>query len=78
MCMVSGLGCRKALVIGTRKAVFSTNGLRNKLSHLVEPPFPAFMVHFSATLGSHSPRALVERLLIGGMVTFMVTLLRIA
>ena len=80
MCMVSGLGCGKALV-GTRTAISvllaQMHGLRNKLSHLVEPPFPAFMVDFSATLDSRFPRALVERLLIGGMVT-VICLLRIA
>jgi len=39
---VSGLSCRKALV-GTGKAIsvlFGINGLRNKPSYLVGPPFP--------------------------------------
>ena len=52
---MSRLGCRKALV-GTGSAisvVFSINGLRNKLSCLVGPPFPPFMAHFSAMASWH-------------------------
>ena len=40
---VSWLGCRKAMV-GTGWPIpllFGINGLRNKLCHLVGPPFPA-------------------------------------
>jgi len=65
---VSGLTCRKALV-GTGRAIsvlIGINRLRNKLSHLVGPPFLAFMACFSATPGWHFPRASIESLLIGG------------
>ena len=50
---MSGLACRKAL-IGTGRAIsvlFGINGLRNKPSYLVGPPFLAFMACFSATPG---------------------------
>ena len=63
-----GLACRKALV-GTGRAIsvlFGINGLRNKSSYLVGPPFLAFTVHFSAIPGWHFPRALIESLLTGG------------
>ena len=46
---VSGLHGRKDL-IGTRMAIsvaYGICGLRNKSSCIVEPPFPAFMAHFS-------------------------------
>ena len=52
---VSGLACRKALV-GTGRAIsilFGINGLRNKPSYLVGPPFPVFMAQFLAMLGWH-------------------------
>jgi len=45
---VSGLTCRKALV-GTGRTIsvlFGINGLRNKPSYLVGPPFVVFMAHF--------------------------------
>ena len=45
---MSGLACRKALV-GTGRAVsvlFGINGLRNKPSYLVGPPFLAFRLIF--------------------------------
>ena len=57
---VSGLTCRKALV-GTGRAIsvlFGINGLRNKPSYLVGPPFLAFTAHFSATPGWHFPESL--------------------
>ena len=38
------------------------NGLKNKLSHLVGPPFPAFKACFLAV---HFLRALIKILLIG-------------
>ena len=38
---MSGLGSRRALV-GTGRAISGINVLRNELSHLVGPPFPAF------------------------------------
>jgi len=59
---MSGLTCRKALV-GTGRAIsvlFGINGLRNKPSYLVVPPFLAFMACFSATPDWHFPRALIE------------------
>jgi len=65
---MSRLACRKALD-GTIRAIsmlFGINGLRNKPSYLVGPPFLAFSVHFSATPGWHFLRALIESLLTGG------------
>ena len=65
---VSGLVSRIDLV-GTGRAIsvlFGIIGVRNKRSHLVEPPFPAFKAHFSATAGWHFSRDLTRRLLIGG------------
>jgi len=56
----SGLISRNDLV-GTGRA-----RVRNKCSHLVRPPFPAFKVCFSATAGWHFSRDLTKRLLIGG------------
>jgi len=58
----SGLGCRNDLV-GTGRAtsfLFGINGVvRNKWSHLVGPPFPAFKAHFSATAGLFFLRVLM-------------------
>jgi len=65
---VSGLISGNDLV-GTGRAIsvlFGVNGIRNKRSHLVEPPFPAFKVRFSAMAGWHFSRDLTRRLLIGG------------
>ena len=65
---VFGLALRSDLV-GTERAIsvlFGTNGVRNKRSHLVEPPFPEFKAHFSATAGWYFSRDLTSRLLIGG------------
>ena len=48
-------------LVGTGRAIsvlFSLNGIRNKRSHLVGPPFPAFKARFSATAGWHSSRNL--------------------
>ena len=62
------LACKKVLV-GTGRAIsvlFGINGLTNKSSYLVGPPFLAFTVHFSATPGWHSSRALIESSLTGG------------
>ena len=42
------------------------NGVRNKRSHLVGPPFPESMARFSATAGWHFSRDLTRRLVIGG------------
>ena len=61
----SGLIFRNDLV-GTGRAIsvlFGVNGVRNKRSHLVGPPFPAFKARFSATAGW---RDLTKHLLIGG------------
>ena len=44
----SGLTSRSDLV-GTGRAIsvlFGLNGVRNKRSHLVGPPFPVFKAHF--------------------------------
>ena len=65
---VSGLVFRSDLV-GTGRAIsilFGTNGVRNKRSHLVGPPFPEFKACFSAMAGWHFSRDLPRRLLIGG------------
>ena len=56
-------------LVGTGKAIFvlfGINGVGNKRSHLVGPPFPEFKAHFSATAGWHFSRDLTRRLLIGG------------
>ena len=42
------------------------NGVRNKRSHLVGPPFPEFKARFSATAGWHFWRDLTRHLVIGG------------
>ena len=65
---VSGLVLRSDLV-GTGRAIsiiFGINGVRNKRSHLVGPPFPEFKARFSATAGWHFLRDLTWRLVIGG------------
>ena len=65
---VSGLVFRSDLV-GTGRAIsilFGINGVRNKQSHLVGPPFPELKTRFSATAGWHFSRDLTRRLLIGG------------
>ena len=65
---VSGLVFRSNLV-GTGRAIsilFGINGVRNKRSHLVGPPFPEFKVRSSATAGWHFSRDLTRCLLIGG------------
>ena len=52
---MSGLISRNDLV-GTGRTIsvlFGVNGVRNKQSHLVGPPFPAFKACFSATAGWH-------------------------
>jgi len=49
----SGFVFRSDLV-GTRRAIsilFGINGVRNKRSYLVGPPFPEFKARFSATAG---------------------------
>ena len=64
----SGLVFRSNLV-GTGRAIsilFSINGVRNKQSHLVGPPFPEFKARFSAAAGWHFSRDLTRHLLIGG------------
>ena len=51
--VVSGLVFRSDLV-GTGRAIsilFGINGVRNQRSHLVGPPFPEIMAHFSAMAG---------------------------
>ena len=58
---VSRLVCRNDLV-GTRRAIsvsFDINGVRNKRSHLVGSPFPAFKACFSVTAGWHFSRVLI-------------------
>ena len=66
----SGLIFRSDLV-GTGRAIsililFGINGVKNKRSHLVGPPFPEFKARFSATAGWHFSRDLTRRLVIGG------------
>ena len=64
----SGLVFRSDLV-GTGRAIsilFGINGVRNKRSHLVGPPFPEFKACFSATASWHFLRDLARCLLIGG------------
>ena len=51
----SGLVLRGDLV-GTGRAIFGINGVRNKRSHLVGPSFPEFKARFSATAGWHFSR----------------------
>ena len=65
---VSGLVFRSDLV-GTERAIsilFGINGVRNKQSHLVGPPFPEFKARFSATADWHFSRDLTRCLVIGG------------
>jgi len=65
---VSGLILRSDLV-GTERAIsvlFGINGVRNKQSHLLGPPFPEFKARFLATAGWHFSRDLTMRLVIGG------------
>jgi len=64
----SGLVFRSDLV-GTGRAIsilFGINGVRNRRSHLVGPPFPEFKARFLATAGWHFSRDLTRHLLIGG------------
>jgi len=56
-------------LVGTGRAIsvlFGINGVRNKQSHLVGPPFPAFKACYSATAGWHFLTDLIRHLLIGG------------
>ena len=56
-------------LVGTGRAIsviFGINGVGNKRSHLVGPPFPEFKARFSATAGWHFSRDLTWRLLISG------------
>jgi len=65
---VSWLVLRSDLA-GTGKAIsihFGMNGVRNKRSHLVGPPFLEFKARFPATAGWHFSSDLAWRLLIGG------------
>ena len=65
---MGGLVFRSDLV-GTGRAIsilFGINGVRNKRSHLVGPPFPEFKARFSSTAGWHFSRDLTRCLLIGG------------
>jgi len=67
---VSGLIFGSDLV-GTRRAtsiLFGINGVRNKRSHLVGPPFPEFKARFSGTAGWHFSRYLTRCLLVVGVV----------
>ena len=65
---VSELVFRSDLV-GTGRAItifYGINGVKNKPSHLVGPPFPEFKALFSATAGWQFLRDLTRHLLIGG------------
>jgi len=67
----SGLVFRSDLV-GTGRAIsilIGINGVRNKRSHLVGPPFPEFKARYSAMAGRHLSRDLTRRLLLVGVVT---------
>jgi len=46
--------------------LFGIDGVTNKRSHLVGPPFPEFKACFSAMAGWHFSRDLTRCLLIGG------------
>ena len=63
---VSGLVSRRDLVDTGRaiSVLFGINRVRNKRSHLVGSPFPAFKACFSATAGWHFSRDLSRHLLI--------------
>jgi len=65
---VSGLVSRSDLVDTGRaiSVLFGINGVRNKRSHLVGSPFPAFKACFSATAGWHFSRDLSRHLLLCG------------
>jgi len=65
---VSGLVFRSDFV-GTGRAIsilFGINGVRNKRSQLVGPPFSDFKARFPATAGWHFSRDLTSCFLIGG------------
>ena len=47
-------------------SLFGINGVKNKQSHLVGPPFPEFKVRFSAMASWHFSQDLTRRLLIVG------------
>ena len=56
-------------LVGTGRTIsvlFGINGVRNKRSHLVGPPFPEVKACFSATAGWHFLRDFTGCLLIGG------------
>ena len=56
----------KSDLVGTGRAIsvlFGINGVRNKLPHLVGPPFPVFKACFSAMVGWHFLRDLTRHLL---------------
>ena len=49
-------GANSMAASGTGRTIsilFGINGVRNKRSHLVGPPFPEFKARFSATAGWH-------------------------
>ena len=50
----------------SRSDLVGINGVRNKQSHFVGPPFPVFKACFSAVAGWHFSRDLSRHLLIGG------------
>ena len=55
-------------LVGTGRAIsvlFGINGVRNKRSHRVGPPFPEFKAPFSATAGWHFSSDLARHSLIG-------------
>ena len=56
-------------LVGTGRVIsvlFVINGIRNKRSHLIGPPFQAFKARFSAIAVWHLSRNLCRCLLIGG------------
>jgi len=59
----------KSDLVGTGMAIsvlFGINGVRNKRSHFIGPPFPVFKACFSAMAGWHFSRDLTRCLLIDG------------
>ena len=65
----SGPDCRNNFVGTSGKVIsilFGINGVINKWSHLVGPPFPVFKAHFSFMAGWYFSRVLIGSLLIGG------------
>jgi len=75
----SGLVFRSNMV-GTGRAIsifFGINGVRNKRSHLVGPPFPEFKAYFSVMAVWHFSRDLTRCLLGCGQSTYLLRMAEI-